>query len=164
MSLCLLLPSSHTAMLFLPLSLDTALFFAFSVPTSAQETEHGKRLDDKDRIHKRAKQQGFAQFVDTSSKLSLALSNADNVSTSSSDLLMQISAPISFGWGAVGVGDKMGGSLMFILYPSSSQNEVTASVRSAGGHDVPHSAPGIDFAIQSSSIANTVMKADVPQL
>jgi hypothetical protein len=35
---------------------------------------------------------------------------------------MQISAPVSYGWAAVGTGDKMDKSLMFIIYPSGQIN------------------------------------------
>jgi hypothetical protein len=35
---------------------------------------------------------------------------------------MQIKAPKSAGWGAVGIGDVMNGALMFIIYPSADQN------------------------------------------
>ena len=55
-----------------------------------------------------------AQFYDESSKIGFALST-----TSNGDLLFQVSAPTSSGWGAIGTGDKMDGSLMFIIYPSS---------------------------------------------
>ena len=35
------------------------------------------------------------------------------------DLKMQLTAPMSFGWGAVGIGSQMAGALMFMIYPSS---------------------------------------------
>lgn len=60
---------------------------------------------------------GDAQFYDTSSNLGFALSATYNAS--STDLLFQLSAPKSAGWGAVGIGDKMDGALMFIMYPST---------------------------------------------
>lgn len=60
---------------------------------------------------------GGAQFYDISSNLGFALSTTQNAT--STDLLFQVSAPKSAGWGAVGIGDKMDGALMFIIYPST---------------------------------------------
>jgi len=60
---------------------------------------------------------GVAQFYDTSSDVAFALSTGQNAG--STDLLFQLSAPQSASWGAVGVGGKMDGALMFIMYPSS---------------------------------------------
>jgi len=64
-------------------------------------------------------QAGQAQFYDKSSNLGFALS-VDNASAT--DLYFQISTPIGAGWGAIGSGDKMDRSLMFIIYPSSTRN------------------------------------------
>ena len=63
-----------------------------------------------------------AQFYDTSSNLGFALSTARN--GTSTDLFFQMTASVSAGWGAVGTGDKMKGSLMFIMYPSSQKNSM----------------------------------------
>ena len=63
---------------------------------------------------------GDAQFYDTGSNLGFALSTTQNAS--STDLYFQIAAPKSAGWGAIGIGDKMDGALMFIMYPSSENN------------------------------------------
>ena len=63
---------------------------------------------------------GDAQFYDTSSNIGFALSTAQN--GTSTDLLFQMSTPQSAGWGAVGIGDRMDGSCMFIMYPSSQQD------------------------------------------
>ena len=65
---------------------------------------------------------GDAQFYDTGSSLGFALSTTQNAS--STDLYFQIAAPKSAGWGAVGIGDKMDGALMFIMYPSSENNSM----------------------------------------
>jgi hypothetical protein len=61
-----------------------------------------------------------AQFFDRNSNVGLALSAARN--EASTDLLFQISAPQNAGWAAVGTGDRMDRSLMFIIYPSSQSN------------------------------------------
>ena len=67
-----------------------------------------------------------AQFYDSSANLGFALSTASN--GSSTDLLFQISAPQSAGWGAVGIGDKMDGALMFIMYPSTHEDRMWSSL------------------------------------
>jgi len=41
---------------------------------------------------------------------------------------MQIAAPYSFGWAAVGTGNRMDGSKMFVIYPAS-KDSVTLSIR-----------------------------------
>jgi len=58
-----------------------------------------------------------AQFYETSSNIGFALSTIQN--GASADLYFQISTPKSAGWGAVGIGDSMDGSLMFMMYPST---------------------------------------------
>jgi hypothetical protein len=63
---------------------------------------------------------GHAQFFDKASNVGFALSTARN--QASTDLLFQISAPQRSGWGAVGTGDRMDKSLMFIIYPSGQGN------------------------------------------
>ena len=57
-----------------------------------------------------------AQFYDSSSKIGFAVSTAQNAS--STNLLFQLSAPQAAGWGAVGSGTRMDGSLMFVIYAS----------------------------------------------
>lgn len=54
----------------------------------------------------------------------------------------------------------MDGSLMFIIYPSGS-NDVTVSVRTAGGHDTPNVIGESNVLVQSSQISNGVMTANV---
>lgn len=62
---------------------------------------------------------GYVQFYELTSQLGFALSTTSN--GSSTDLLFQLSVPERAGWGAVGLGDVMDGSLMFIVYPSSNK-------------------------------------------
>lgn len=60
-----------------------------------------------------------AQFYDKSSNIGFALSTSANGSSGSPfDLYFQLSAPKSSGWGAVGTGERMDHSLMFIVYPA----------------------------------------------
>lgn len=61
-----------------------------------------------------------AQFYSQSSKLGFALSSSQN--GESTDLFFQMSAPQKAGWGAVGIGDRMDGAYMFIMYPSTDPN------------------------------------------
>lgn len=63
---------------------------------------------------------GDAQFYDSSSKIGFAVSTAQNAS--STNLLFQLSAPQAAGWGAVGSGTRMDGSLMFVIYASGKDN------------------------------------------
>ena len=62
----------------------------------------------------------YAQFFDNASKVGFVLSTTQN--ETSTDLLFQVSAPRQAGWGAVGTGYQMDGSLMFIIYPSGQSN------------------------------------------
>ncbi|KAK5311414.1 hypothetical protein LTR93_011731 [Exophiala xenobiotica] len=66
----------------------------------------------------------FVQFYDKPSHLGFALSIFTNSTDSSTgsyqdELLFQLSVPSIAGWGAIGTGAEMDGSLMFILYPST---------------------------------------------
>lgn len=54
----------------------------------------------------------------------------------------------------------MDGSLMFIIYPSTG-NGVTVSLRSANGHDTPEVLTGPNILVQSSSVSNGIMTANV---
>ncbi|KAK5399923.1 hypothetical protein LTR06_011422 [Exophiala xenobiotica] len=65
----------------------------------------------------------FVQFYDKPAHLGFALSTftsstASGTGSHQNELLFQLSVPSIAGWGAIGTGDKMDGSLMFILYPS----------------------------------------------
>ena len=57
-----------------------------------------------------------AQFYRKSGKYGFAITSAP--ADGGVDFLMQISAAESYGWAAVGTGNKMDNSLMFIIYPS----------------------------------------------
>ena len=61
-----------------------------------------------------------AQFYQTSENYGVAIASVP--ADGRVDLLMQISAPESYGWAAVGTGNKMDNSLMFIIYPSEQDN------------------------------------------
>ena len=75
--------------------------------------------------------------------LCFALTSSQNSSTETKDLSLHISARFpapGTGWAAVGIGHQMAGSLMFVMYPSSSAAEdedVTVSMRTTSGHTGP---------------------------
>jgi len=75
--------------------------------------------------------------------LCFALTSSQNSSTETKDLSLHISARFpapGTGWAAVGIGHQMAGSLMFVMYPSSSAAEdedVTVSMCTTSGHTGP---------------------------
>ena len=54
----------------------------------------------------------------------------------------------------------MDGSLMFVIYPATS-NDVTVSLRTAGGHDTPNALSSPSILVESSGINNGIMTANV---
>ncbi|KAK5202873.1 hypothetical protein LTR41_011385 [Exophiala xenobiotica] len=108
----------------------------------------------------------FVQFYDKPSHLGLALSTFTNSTASGTgshqdELLFQLSVPSIAGWGAIGTGAKMDGSLMFILYPSTDSDEATVSVRTAGGHDTPEAFTGLQYRVLKTSNDGTSLTADI---
>ncbi|KAK5215731.1 hypothetical protein LTR72_011218 [Exophiala xenobiotica] len=108
----------------------------------------------------------FVQFYDKPSHLGFALSTFNNSTASGTgshqnELLFQLSVPSIAGWGAIGTGDKMDGSLMFILYPSTDSDEATVSVRTAGGHDTPEAFTGLQYRVLKTSNDGTSLTADI---
>lgn len=59
---------------------------------------------------------GQAQFYQKSEDFGVAITSTQD--EGNVDFRMQISAPVSYGWAAVGTGYKMDKSLMFVIYPS----------------------------------------------
>ena len=90
---------------------------------------------------------GVVTFIESKTKLSVGVTTYINRTTSARDLSLSLSVPKKYGWGAVGIGNKMAGSTMFITYPSSIKNQTTLSVRTANGHNEPH--PLMDANCQS---------------
>ncbi|RYP71117.1 hypothetical protein DL771_005051 [Monosporascus sp. 5C6A] len=89
-----------------------------------------------------------AQSADTTSNKTAAvvffspvrdLAFALNVpSNSSQDLYFSIQMPVGVSWGAIGLGsDTMAGSLMLMIYSSSTGENVTLSPRISDGHSEP---------------------------
>lgn len=82
-------------------------------------------------------------------------------STSSSDVYFQISAPSSYTWIGLGLGSRMAGAEMFIIYQDGSGN-VTLSTRTASGEVEPEyeARSGVEL-IAGSGVTNGKMVANV---
>ncbi|GAB7340977.1 hypothetical protein MBLNU457_7312t2 [Dothideomycetes sp. NU457] len=89
------------------------------------------------------------QFLRDDLNFILATSTASNQTT----YHMLLEGPSKYGWIAVGTGDAMQNSLMFIVYPSDSSS-ATLSVRTASGHDTPSSISDVPVNITSSAVSN----------
>ena len=86
------------------------------------------------------------QFCTTSTKedvntdLCFAFASSHNETTDAKDLSLHLSARFpapGTGWAGVGVGSVMSGSLMFVMYPSTSDDAVTFSIRTTTVHNAP---------------------------
>jgi Cytochrome domain of cellobiose dehydrogenase len=86
------------------------------------------------------------QFCTTSTKnglnadLCFAFASSHNETTDAKDLSLHLSARFpdqNTGWAAVGIGSHMSGSLMFAMYPSSTDDTVTFSIRTTNAHTAP---------------------------
>ncbi|KAE9362868.1 iron reductase domain protein [Stipitochalara longipes BDJ] len=95
------------------------------------------------------------QFCTTSTKkdvntdLCFAFASSHNETTGAKDLSLHLSALFpapGTGWAGVGVGSAMSGSLMFVMYPSTSEEAVTFSIRTTNAHNAP-------VALSASSLA-----------
>ncbi|OAL26718.1 hypothetical protein AYO22_04071 [Fonsecaea multimorphosa] len=109
--------------------------------------------------HSLAKQ---AQFYEKSENYGVAISSTgNNGNVNAGEFSMQISAPVSYGWAAVGTGNHMHDALMFIIYPSADGDDVTLSVRTTSGHDTPEPASGVNATVLSSEVENGKMTATI---
>lgn len=97
--------------------------------------------------------------TDVCFKLNIPESTA---SSGSGDIFFQISAPNTYSWVALGQGQAMAGSNMFVVYTSADGNNVTISPRSASGHNMPtlNSNTQVEL-LEGSGVANGVMTANV---
>ncbi|OAP56499.1 hypothetical protein AYL99_09678 [Fonsecaea erecta] len=103
-----------------------------------------------------------AQFYEKSENYGVAISSTgNNGKVDAEEFNLQISAPVSYGWAAVGTGNHMHDSLMFIIYPSGQGDGVTLSVRTTSGHDTPESVSGVNATVLSSEVANGKMTATI---
>lgn len=103
------------------------------------------------------------QFYDKETTFAVALETLllDN----GTQILMQISAPTTYAWTALGSGTMMADSIMFVLYPSSNNSEVTLSIRTVNDnrHNPPHEIESnkVHARVRSSSIKDGRMTADI---
>lgn len=101
------------------------------------------------------------QFYDQSTTLGAAI--ASTVTDNGTQFLMQISAPISYGWVAIGSDHKMDKSIMFVIFPSADGKRVTLSPRSTTQHYAPSVLPRtlMTARVTSSDITNGRMTANI---
>lgn len=76
---------------------------------------------------------------DANTDFCFALASSHNETTDAKDLSLHLSARFlapGTGWAGIGIGSEMSGSLMFVMYPSSS-DEPTFSIRTTNAHNAP---------------------------
>ncbi|KAF3940092.1 hypothetical protein ABW19_dt0203289 [Dactylella cylindrospora] len=66
-------------------------------------------------------------------------------------MLIRVTGAAAKGWTAVGIGDRMAGSLMFIIHPGTASANVTVSPRLSTGQVAPHYYPQTDVSILEGS-------------
>lgn len=98
------------------------------------------------------------QYFDPTWKYGLALTST--IGENGTEVIIQLSAPTSYGWAAVGTGSHMDGSVMFFIYPSNSKDKVTLSVRQAKDH-TPMPTTQYRTSLVKSSIRNGTMSATI---
>ncbi|KAJ5160294.1 uncharacterized protein N7482_007298 [Penicillium canariense] len=95
--------------------------------------------------------------VTSSSNFTFAL----NIPNGSTDLNFHLSGPTDYSWIAVGTGDKMKDSLMFVVYSNAGQNNVTISPRLSSGEQEPVYSSSISLDIlEGTGISNGTMTAN----
>ncbi|KAH6987178.1 hypothetical protein EDB80DRAFT_782544 [Ilyonectria destructans] len=79
----------------------------------------------------------------------------------SGDVYFQIQAPTTYQWVALGIGSRMAGAEMFLVYQDGKGN-VTLSTRTTSGHTMPHytKRSGVTL-IDGSGVANNTMIANI---
>jgi hypothetical protein len=98
-----------------------------------------------------------------SSNLCYSLNIPDTTASSGNgDIYMQISAPTSYGWVALGQGGSMSGAQMFVVYTDASGDNVTVSPRLGSGHSEPsYSSSAQVTLLDGSGVSNGVMTANI---
>ena len=78
------------------------------------------------------------------------------------DIFFQISAPSNYEWVGLGLGNRMAGSNIFVIYTSANGNNVTLSPRSAAGYSLPAYNSNADVALlEGSGVSDGKMVANV---
>ncbi|KAF2458310.1 hypothetical protein BDY21DRAFT_371156 [Lineolata rhizophorae] len=73
------------------------------------------------------------------------------VGRDSGDMWFKMMGPSMYSWMAVGTGNQMAGSMMFIAYADGDDDDITLSVRRATGHNEPSYDSNIDFELLDGS-------------
>ncbi|KAJ9419219.1 hypothetical protein FOXG_07333 [Fusarium oxysporum f. sp. lycopersici 4287] len=97
-----------------------------------------------------------------SSKICYSWGVPSSTASSSSDtLFLRLEAPTDYQWIALGTGDRMSGSTMFVVYQDGSGN-VTLSTRKGHGHNMPeYSRMSSVKLLEGSGVSNKTMVANI---
>lgn len=83
-------------------------------------------------------------------------------SSGSGDIFFSISAPSTYEWVALGQGQSMGNSNMFVVYTASGGSNVTISPRTSSGHSNPTVNSDTKLTLlEGSSVSGGVMTANI---
>jgi len=83
-------------------------------------------------------------------------------SSGNGDIFMQITGPSSYRWLSLGQGSRMNNANYFIIYPSSSGNNITLSPRLARSHNTPtYNSATQATLLAGSGVLNGVMTANI---
>ena len=86
----------------------------------------------------------------------------ETANAGSGDIYFQISAPTSYEWVALGQGNGMAGAHMFVMYTSSSGDNVTVSPRVGTGHVQPQHDDSSEIELlEGSGVSDGIMTANV---
>ncbi|EKG17309.1 DOMON domain protein [Macrophomina phaseolina MS6] len=91
-----------------------------------------------------------------------ALNIPDSTASSGNgDIFIQITAPTSYSWVAIGQGSSMSGSHMFVMYTSADGNNVTVSPRLGTGQRMPQFTSDTQITLlEGSGVSNGQMTAN----
>ncbi|KAI9749782.1 MAG: hypothetical protein M1815_002277 [Lichina confinis] len=112
---------------------------------------------------------GLGSFVSavvqkcTGSDICFSLSIPDTtVSSGDGDVFFQLSAPTSLAWVALGQGDRMSGSNIFVMYTSAGGTNVTVSPRLVQGYVEPEYNSDAQLELlEGSGVSDGIMTANV---
>ncbi|KAG4420487.1 hypothetical protein IFR04_006407 [Cadophora malorum] len=81
----------------------------------------------------------FCRVEGARTDLCFAIASTKNQTTKGKDVSLHLSARFEQrnGWVAFGIGEKMAGALMFVMYPGDQDGDITMSIRSTPGHFPP---------------------------
>lgn len=86
----------------------------------------------------------------------------NTASSGTGDIFFQISAPSSYEWVALGLGSRMAGSNIFVVYTSGDGNNVTLSPRSTSNYNQPNFNANVQATLlEGSGVSGGKMIANV---